>query len=182
MRLSPSPVPVIMAAALALAACHGDPPPVDPPAAASIAGADPLVTGVHAGADPSILVVEVTAPYPDVGGAVIRRAAQALRQIGRAVRNNASDAPPSAATLTLQVNGVDVQLTGRRTKAKLMEADFDMDGLREADYAKLGPAAVMNLADDLRVETPGEPPMSAWCGRYPKAGASVCDMAGVPHG
>jgi hypothetical protein len=50
--------------------------------------------------------------------------------------------------------------------------------LRHANLSKKGPAAVLNMAIDLREDKAGIDPINAWCMRYPHVGANYCTMAG----
>jgi hypothetical protein len=164
------------AATLALVACSRPGPPSDAPAPTSLAKADPLIQSVQ----PKAKGVRVVARYaePDLAGNSIRAASRVARQIARAVQAGARDLPPGAETITLDLYGVDVDKFGKRTAARFFESDFNVEDLRNADLKAKGPAAVLNLAIDLRIDHAGIDPINAWCMRYPHAGGDYCSMAG----
>jgi hypothetical protein len=164
------------AATLALAACSRPGPPPDGPAPTSLAQADPLIQSVQ----PMAKGVRVSARVatPDLAGDSIRAASRVARQIARAVQAGAGDLPPGAETITLDLYGVDVDKFGKRAPARLFESDFNVEDLRNADLKAKGPAAVLNLAIDLRIDHAGIDPINAWCMRYPHAGGDYCSMAG----
>ncbi len=115
---------------------------------------------------------------PDVAGDTIRASADAMRQVARAVQNHAPDLPATATVITFDLYGVDVDKFGKRTPGRIFESDFDVGDLRNLDLRQKGPAAVLNLAIDLRIDKAGIDPINAWCMRYPHVGANYCTMAG----
>jgi hypothetical protein len=159
-----------------LAACSRPGAPPDGPAPTSLAKADPLIESVQ----PAAKGVRVSARYarPDLAGDSIRAGSRVARQIARAVQAGAKDLPPGAETITLDLYGVDVDKFGKRTVARFFESDFNVEDLRSADLKTKGPAAVLNLAIDLRIDHAGIDPINAWCMRYPHAGGDYCSMAG----
>jgi len=163
--------------ALALAACGGPAAPPDGPAPTSLAKADPLIEGLQ----PTVMGVRVIARYPapDMGGDSVRAASRVARQLARAVQARARDLPPGAMTLTLDLYGIDVDKSGRRTPGRFFSADFDVGDLRDVDLKAKGPAAVLDTATDLRIDHAGIDPINAWCARYPHVGGDWCDMAGA---
>ncbi|HUO22664.1 MAG TPA: hypothetical protein VMU59_09135 [Caulobacteraceae bacterium] len=165
-----------LATTLALAAC-GRAPAAEGPPAATLGGADPIITATAR--TPSGLLVLGRVREPDLAGDSIRRAAVAVRQIGRAVQAGARDLPPGATRITFELYGVDVDKVGKRTPARIFATDYDVDDLRTADYAQDGPAKVFNLALDLRIDHAGINPINAWCMRYPHVGDNICGMAGT---
>lgn len=166
-----------LTAALALAcACAPRPAPDGPPAAA-LAGADPIIVATAPTARGLLVMARIA--QPDLAGDSIRRASQAVRQIGRAVQAGARDLPPGAAVVTFELYGVDVDKYGKRTPGRLFSSDYDVNDLKNADYGKIGPAKAMDLAIDLRIDHAGISPINAWCMRYPHAGSNVCEMAGA---
>jgi len=162
--------------ALVLAACSRPAPPPEGPAPGSLAKADPLVVGLQ----PTARGVRVLARYaePDLAGDSIRAASRVARQIARAVQAGASDLPPGAKVITLDLYGVDVDKFGKRTSSRFFQTDLDVDGLKVLDLRTLGPAAVLNTAIDLRIDKAGIDPINAWCMRYPHAAGNYCNMAG----
>ena len=165
---------VEIAAALACAACRPD---ADPgPAPTSLVRADPIIVGLQPTPKGVLVIGRLT--QPDLAGDAIRAASRAVRQLDRAVQAGAKDLPPYASVLTFDLYGVDVDKAGNRTPARLFSADFDVNDLRNADLGKMGPAKVLNLAIDLRIDHAGIAPINAWCMRYPHAGSNYCEMAG----
>lgn len=165
-----------MALALALAGC-GRPVPPEGPAPIALAKADPLIQAVQ----PTPKGVRVIArfPTPDVAGDSVRAASRVARQIARAVQAGAKDLPAGATVITLDLYGIDVDKSGNRTPSRFFETDFDVGDLTDLDLKAKGPAAVLDTAIDLRVDSPGVDPVNAWCMRYPHAGGDWCDMAGA---
>ena len=161
-------------AALSCAACKPGPPYGPTPNA--IASADPIIVAVQ----PSPKGVTVTARLaePDLAGDAVRAVSRAVRQIDRAVQAGAKDLPPGAKVVTLDVYGVDVDKMGTRTPSPLFSTDFDVNDLKNTDLRKAGPAKVLDLAIDLRIDHAGIAPINAWCMRYPHVGANFCEMAG----
>jgi hypothetical protein len=159
---------------LLLAACK---PAPDPPAPRSISGADPIIVAIAPA--PKGLLVTARIAQPDLAGDSIRLASRAVRQIARAVQSGASDLPPAATMITFELYGVDVDKFGKRTPGRLFAADYDIDDLKSADLASLGPAKALNLASDLRIDPAGISPINAWCMRYPHVGTNYCEMAGI---
>ena len=147
------------------------------PAPTTLAKADPLIEAVQ----PAAKGVRVIARYPtpDVAGDSVRAASRIARQIARAVQAGAKDLPPGAEVITLDLYGVDVDKFGKRTPGRFFESDFDVGDLMGLDLKAKGPAAVLNTAIDLRIDTPGIDPINAWCMRYPRVGGEWCNMAGV---
>ncbi len=171
--------PAVLAGALALtavlAAC-GKPAPSEGPAPTALAKADPLIVAVQ----PTAKGVRILARYPtpDVAGDSVRAAARVARQIARAVQAKASDLPPGATVITLDLYGLDVDKFGKRTSGRFFETDFDVGDLKGLDLKAKGPAGVLNTAIDLRIDRAGIDPINAWCMRYPHAGGEWCTMAG----
>lgn len=169
-----------LAAALAvvvgLSACAPPAPRPEGPPPSALAGADPIIQGVQ----PTGNGVRVLARIdePDLAGDTIRTASRAVRQIARAVQNGARDLPAAAKVVTFDLYGADVDKFGKRTRGRFFQADFDVGDLRSADLKQRGPAAVMNLAIDLRIDKAGIDPINAWCMRYPHAAGNYCSMAG----
>jgi hypothetical protein len=163
-----------LGAVLACAACRpssdASPPPM------SLAAADPIIVGLA----PTPTGVRLTARLgqPDLAGDSVRAAAKAMRQVDRAVQAGAGDLPPKAEVLTFAFYGVELDKSGKRTAARLFEADFDVNDLRNADLKAMGPAHVLNLAIDLRIDHAGAAPINAWCMRYAHVGGNFCGMAG----
>jgi hypothetical protein len=159
-----------------LAACAKPALPPEGPPPASLAQADPIITGVQ----PSPKGVRVIAidEQPDLAGDTIRAAAKAMRQVARAVQNNARDLPPTAKMITFDFYGVDVDKFGKRTFGRFFQTDYYVEDLRNLDLKAKGPAAVLNTAVDLRIGKGGMDPINAWCMRYPHVGANYCTMAG----
>jgi hypothetical protein len=122
--------------------------------------------------------VAVRYARPDLAGDSIRAAAGAARQIARAVQARATDLPPGAAVITVDLYGVDVDKFGKRTPTRFFESDFNVADLRNADLKAKGPAGVLNLAIDLRIDHAGIDPINAFCMRYPHAAGQYCNMAG----
>ncbi len=162
--------------AASLAACSRHAPPPEGPAPTSLAKADPLVIGLQ----PTARGVRVLARYaePDVAGDSIRVASRVARQIARAVQAGASDLPPGATVITLDVYGVDVDKFGKRANSRFFETDFFIADLKALDLKAKGPAAVINTAIDLRIDKAGIDPINAWCMRYPHVAGNYCTMAG----
>jgi hypothetical protein len=165
-----------VAAALVLAGCGQPAAPPEGPAPTTLAKADPLIQALQ----PTPKGVRVTVRFaaPDVAGDSVRAAAGVARQIARAVQAKASDLPPGATVITLDLYGVDVDKFGKRTPGRFFETDFDIGDLRDMDLKAKGPAAVLNTAIDLRIDPPGIDPINAWCQRYPHASGDWCTMAG----
>jgi hypothetical protein len=163
-------------ALLSLAACSKPAPEADGPAPASIAKADPLIAAVQPTAKGVRVVVRY--PSPDIAGDSIRASARVVRQIARAVQNDPRDLPASATVITLDVYGVDVDKFGKRTPGRFFESDFDVGDLQSVDLKTKGPAGVLNIAIDLRIDHAGIDPINAWCMRYPHAAGEYCNMAG----
>lgn len=161
---------------LALAACGKPGSPSEGPAPSALAKADPLIQAVQ----PTEKGVRVVARYPapDVAGDSVRAASGVARQIARAVQAKATDLPPGATVITLDLYGVDVDKFGKRTPGRFFETDFDVGDLKGLDLKANGPAAVLNTAIDLRIDRAGIDPINAWCMRYPHAGGEWCNMAG----
>ena len=168
------------AAALAISAliCVGCRPtaPRDALAPRSLASADPII--VTAAPDASGVLVTARVAQPDLAGDTIRLASRAVRQIAWAVQAGAPDLPPSASVITFELYGVDADKFGKRTPARLFAGDFDVNDLRNADLKSMGPAKILNLAIDLRIDDAGISPINAWCMRYPHVGTNYCEMAG----
>jgi hypothetical protein len=160
---------------LAAAGCS-KPAPADGPAPALIAKADPAIASVAPTATGLRVILRL--PEPDVAGDTVVAAAHAVRQIARAVQNKATDLPPAATRITVDVYGTDVDKFGKRTFGRMWESDFDIDGLRDFDLKTKGPAAALNTAVDLRIDPGGETPIAAWCMRYPHVAGEYCNMAG----
>ncbi|MGZ3344053.1 MAG: hypothetical protein ACXU82_05420 [Caulobacteraceae bacterium] len=165
-----------VAVALALAGCGQPGSPTDGPAPTALAKADPLIEAVQ----PTPKGVRVIARYPtpDVAGDSVRAASRVARQIARAVQAGAKDLPAGATVITLDLYGVDVDKFGKRTGGRFFETDFDVGDLTGLDLKAKGPAAVLNTAIDLRIDTAGIDPINAWCMRYPHVGGEWCTMAG----
>jgi hypothetical protein len=144
---------------------------------ATLAAADPIVISVVPGPKGPRVLARLA--EPDLAGDSIRRASQAVRQIGRAVQAGAKDLPPSATVVTFELYGVDVDKFGKRTPARLFASDYDVNDLKSADYAKSGPARSLNMAIDLRIDHAGISPINSWCMRYPHVGTNFCEMAGA---
>ena len=159
-----------------LAACGKPGALAEGPAPTSLARADPLVEAIQ----PMAKGVRVNVRYtqPDVAGDSVRAAAGAVRQIARAVQAGVPDLPPGAATITVDVYGVDVDKFGKRTPARFFESDFNVADLKSLDLKTKGPAGALNTAVDLRIDHAGIDPINAWCMRYPHAGGQYCNMAG----
>ena len=90
----------------------------------------------------------------------------------------AKDLPPGAAVITLDLYGIDVDKFGKRTPDRFFETDFDVGDLMGLDLKAKGPAAVLNTAIDLRIDTPGIDPINAWCMRYPARGRGMVHHGG----
>jgi hypothetical protein len=146
------------------------------PAPASLAKADPVIVAVA----PTLKGVLVTARLnePDVAGDSIRTAARVVRQLDRAVQAGAPDLPAHASVVTFQLYGVEVDKFGHRRAGSIFSSDFDINDLRNADLKVMGPAKVLNLAIDLRIDHAGISAINAWCMRYPHVGWNYCEMAG----
>jgi hypothetical protein len=180
-RMPDSPLNGFRAAALAaacllaLSGCQRA-PASEGPAPRSLAKADPIVVGVQPTAKGVRVIARVD--QPDLAGDTIRMAARAARQMARAVQAGAADLPPGAKVLTFDVYGVDVDKFGKHTPSRLFETDFDVGDLHNIDLKQKGPAAVLNMAIDLRIDKAGIDPINAWCMRYPHVGDNYCSMAG----
>jgi hypothetical protein len=174
--LFPGKAAAALALALVLAGCGQPARPPEGPAPTALAKADPLIVAVQ----PTSKGVRVVARYPtpDVAGDSVRAASRVARQIARAVQAKAADLPPGSTVITLDLYGVDVDKFGKRTSGRFFETDLDVGGLAGLDLKANGPAAVLNTAIDLRIDTPGIDPINAWCMRYPHAGGAWCTMAG----
>jgi hypothetical protein len=165
-------------AAWVLAACACAPRPApDGPPPTRLAAADPIVTAIAPSPRGVLVLGHLT--EPDLAGDSVRRASIAVRQLGRAIQAGATDLPPAAKIITFELYGVDVDKFGKRTPGRIFAADYEVDALKDADYAKSGPAKVFNLAIDLRIDHAGINPINAWCMRYPHIGDNICEMAGV---
>ena len=179
MSQMPKPFPIrpIMAAAclMVLAACARSEPP-DGPTPTSLAKADPAIASLQP--TPKGVRLTLRVAEPDVAGDTIRLTARAARQIARAVQAGVRDLPQGATVITLDLYGTDVDKFGKRSFGPMLETDFDVASLRALDLKAAGPAAVLNTAIDLRLETAGEAAVAAWCMRYPHAGGDWCGMAG----
>ena len=164
------------AVVLLLAACGKSGAPPDGPAPTSLAQADPLIEAVQ----PTPQGVRVIARYPkpDVAGDSIRAGSRVARQIARAVQAGVGDLPPDAAVITLDLFSVDVDKFGKRTPSRFFESDFHVADLKAVDLKAKGPAGVLNVGFDLRIDHPGIDPINAWCMRYPHAAGEYCNMAG----
>jgi hypothetical protein len=162
--------------ALSLAACAKPSPQAEGPAPTALAKADPLVEAVQ----PAANGVRVIARYarPDIAGDSVQAAARVARQVARAVQANATDLPPGAAVITLDVYGVDVDKFGKRTPARFFESDFHVEDLKALDLQTKGPAGALNAGFDLRIDHAGIDPINAFCMRYPHAAGEYCNMAG----
>ena len=168
-------LPLLLAALLALAACHAKPPPEAAPAAV-LASADPIIVATAPTKKGLLVLARISAP--DLAGDAIRRASQAVRRIGRTVQAGAKDLPSGAEVVTFELYGVDVDKFGKRTPRRLFQSDYDVNDLKNTDYGAAGPAKALNLAIDLRIDHAGIAPINAWCMRYPHVGSNFCDMAG----
>ena len=168
--------PALAISGLVLCACAKPAPPAEGPPPKSLAGADPIIIAVQP--TPRGVRVIARVAEPDLAGGAIRAAAAAVRQLARAVQARAADLPPGAEVITFDLYGVDVDKFGKRTPGRLFESDFDVGDLRGADLAQKGPAGVLNLAVDLRIDKAGIDPINAWCMRYPHAAGNYCTMAG----
>jgi hypothetical protein len=168
----------VVVAGMICAACRPAPAlaPDPGPPAHSLAAADPAIVAVA----PTRRGVRVMArlTQPDLAGDSVRAAAQIMRQIDRALQAGAADLPSEATVVTFDVYGVEVDKLGKRTAGRLFESDFDVNDLRNADLKTIGPAKVLNMAIDLRIDHAGIAPINAWCMRYAHAGANYCAMAG----
>jgi hypothetical protein len=166
-----------LALALPLAGCGQPAAPPEGPAPTSLAKADPLIEAVQS--TPKGVRVIARYPTPDVAGDSVRAGSRVARQIARAVQAGAKDLPPGATVITLDLFGVDVDKFGKRTPGRFFETEFDVGDLRDVDLKAKGPAAVLDTATDLNIDTAGIDPINAWCVRYPHVGGAWCDMAGV---
>jgi hypothetical protein len=178
LTLIPSAIRVALpavAAFLALSAC-AKPAPPEGPAPATLAKADPIIVALQPTAKGVRVIARVD--QPDLAGDTIRIAARAVRQLARAVQNNAPDLPPEAKVLTFDLYGVDVDKFGKRTAGRIFETDFDIGDLHNVDLKQKGPAGVLDTAIDLRIDHAGIDPINAWCMRYPHVGGDYCEMAG----
>ena len=164
------------ALALVLTACGERAAPAEGPAPTLLAKADPLIEVVQ----PTPQGVRVIARYnqPDIAGDSVRAGARVARQIARAVQAGAKDLPPGAVVITLDLYGVDVDKFGKRTPGRFFESDFHVEDLKAVDLKAKGPAGVLNVGYDLRIDHPGIDPINAWCMRYPHTGGMWCTMAG----
>jgi hypothetical protein len=173
----PGPRAALLAAAclLTVSACRPA-PPSEGPAPTALGKADPIVVAVQPTAKGVRVVARVD--QPDLAGDSIRAAARAARQLARAVQAGAVDLPPGAKVLTFDLYGVDVDKFGKHTAGRLFESDFDVGDLHHIDLKQKGPAAVLNMAIDLRIDKAGIDPINAWCMRYPHVGDNYCSMAG----
>ncbi len=165
---------VVWACALG-AACSRAPTP-EPPAPTSLAQADPLIVSTAPTAKGILLLARVD--RPDLAGDSIRLASRAVRQVARAIQAGAKDLPPNASVITLELYGVETDKLGKRAPARLFASDYDVNDLRNADLKSMGPAKLLNLAIDLRIDEAGISPINAWCMRYPHVGTNYCEMAG----
>ncbi len=165
----------VAACACALSACARPASPDGPPPA-RLVQADPIIKSLQPAAKGVRLIAQVD--QPDVAGDTIRASADAMRHVARAVQNHAADLPTTATVITFDLYGVDVDKFGKRTPGRIFESDFDVGDLRNLDLRQKGPAAVLNLAIDLRIDKAGIDPINAWCMRYPHVGANYCTMAG----
>lgn len=165
-----------LATLLLLPACGRPSGPSEGPVPRALAKADPLIQGLQ----PSAKGVRVIArfPQPDVAGDSVRAASRIARQLARAVQAGATDLPPGATVVTLDLYGVDVDKFGKRTPGRFFETDFYVDDLKTLDLKDKGPAAVLNTAIDLRIDPAGIDPINAWCMRYPHVAGEWCNMAG----
>jgi hypothetical protein len=163
-------------AALMALACTPRPVPDGPPAK-TLAQADPIVAATAPTRRGLLVLARID--QPDLAGDSVRRAAQAVRAIGRAVQAGAVDLPPGASVVIFELYGVDVDKFGKRTRARLFVSYYDVDDLKSADYSATGPAKALNLATDLNIDHAGISPINAWCMRYPHVGGNFCEMAGV---
>ena len=159
----------------ALAGCTPPPPPDGPPSK-TLAKADPIVVAVQPTAEGVRVIARVAGP--DLAGDSIRAAATAVRQLARAIQNNAADLPPGARKLTFDLYGMDVDKFGKRSPSRFFETDFYVDDLHALDLKTKGPAGVLTTAIDLHIDTAGIDPINAWCMRYPHAAGNFCSMAG----
>jgi hypothetical protein len=176
MHVGRFPPAVLAAAVLALAACGKPSAPPEGPTPTSLAKADPLVQAVQP--MPNGVRVIARYPDPDIAGDSIRAASRVARQIARAVQAGAADLPPDATVITLDLYGVDVDKFGKRTPGRFFESDFHVEDLKAVDLKTKGPAGVLNVGYDLRIDHAGIDPINAWCMRYPHAGGEYCNMAG----
>jgi hypothetical protein len=178
LTLFPSAIRVVLPALAALVTLSGcaRPAPPEGPAPAALAKADPSIVALQPTAKGVRVIARVD--QPDLAGDSIRTAARAVRQLARAVQNNAADLPPTATVLTFDLYGVDVDKFGKRTPGRIFEADFDVGDLHAIDPKQKGPAAVLNKAIDLRIDKAGIDAINAWCMRYPHVGGDYCEMAG----
>ena len=167
-----------VAASWALVLCAGcaRPAPDWGPTPTSLAKADPVIVA----ATPTVKGILITArlDQPDVAGDSIRIASRAVRQIDRAIQAGAPDLPVNTSVVTFELYGVEVDKVGHRRAGRIFSSDFDINDLRNADLKTMGPAKVLNLAIDLRIEMAGISPINAWCMRYPHVGWNYCEMAG----
>ena len=148
----------------------------DGPAPKALAQADPIIAGLQ----PTSKGLRVIARIgePDLAGDTVRTASRAVRQLARAVQAGAADLPAGAQVLTFDLYGVDVDKYGKRIPGRLFESDFNVEDLKSVDLRQKGPAAVLNLAVDLRIDRAGIDPINAWCMRYPHVAGNYCSMAG----
>jgi hypothetical protein len=164
-----------LAGLVALSACARPAPP-EGAAPATLAKADPIIVALQL--TPKGVRVIARVDQPDLAGDTVRAASRAVRQLARAVQNQAPDLPPTATVLTFDLYGVDVDKFGKRTAGRIFESDFDVGDLHKIDLKQKGPAAVLDTAIDLRIDKAGIDPINAWCMRYPHVGGNYCEMAG----
>jgi hypothetical protein len=178
LTLFPSAIRVVLPAlaALAVLSACARPAPPEGPAPATLAKADPIIVALQPTAKGVRVIARID--QPDLAGDSVRAAARAVRQLARAVQNNAPDLPPAATVLTFDLYGVDVDKFGKRTPGRIFETDFDVGDLHTIDLKQKGPAAVLDTAIDLRIDKAGIDPINAWCMRYPHVGGDYCEMAG----
>ena len=150
--------------------------PSEPPRPTSLAKADPLIVATAPTARGILLLARVD--QPDLAGDSVRQASRAVRQIARAIQAGSKDLPPDASVVTFELYGVEADKLGKRTPARLFASDYDVNDLRNADLKSMGPAKLLNLAIDLRIDEAGISPINAWCMRYPHVGTNYCEMAG----
>ena len=168
-------LPLTVIGLVLLSACQPAPAP-EGAAPKSLATADPIVTAIQPTAKGVRVIARIS--QPDLAGDTISAAARAARQLARAVQAGAADLPVDASVLTFDLYGVDVDKFGKHTAARLFETDFDVGDLHALDLTHKGPAGVLNMAIDLRIDKAGIDPINAWCMRYPHAGDNYCSMAG----
>lgn len=165
----------VLGACVMAVACSRAPSP-EPTAPTSLAKADPLIVATAPTARGILLLARVD--QPDLAGDSVRQASRAVRQIARAIQAGAKDLPPDASVVTFELYGVEADKLGKRAPARLFASDYDVNDLRNADLKSIGPAKLLNLAIDLRIDEAGISPINAWCMRYPHVGSNYCEMAG----